>query len=159
MAGKKGQKKSGLGNHGKNSDMDVEDRLQAIVLTDSYETRFMPLTAVKPRCLLPLANVPLIEYTLEFLAKAGVHEVFLICSSHANQINDYIENSKWNLPWSPFKITTIMSPEARCTGDVMRDLDNRGIITGDFILVSGDVLTNIDFSKMLEFHKKNAFAR
>lgn len=154
MAGKKGQKKSGLGNHGKNSDMDVEDRLQAVVLTDSYETRFMPLTAVKPRCLLPLANVPLIEYTLEFLAKAGVHEVFLICSSHANQINDYIENSKWNLPWSPFKITTIMSPEARCTGDVMRDLDNRGIITGDFILVSGDVLTNIDFSKMLEFHKK-----
>ncbi|CAI4347528.1 CPI_1c_G0010700.mRNA.1.CDS.1 [Saccharomyces cerevisiae] len=154
MAGKKGQKKSGQGNHGKNSDMDVEDRLQAVVLTDSYETRFMPLTAVKPRCLLPLANVPLIEYTLEFLAKAGVHEVFLICSSHANQINDYIENSKWNLPWSPFKITTIMSPEARCTGDVMRDLDNRGIITGDFILVSGDVLTNIDFSKMLEFHKK-----
>ncbi|CAI4343484.1 BEM_collapsed_G0011090.mRNA.1.CDS.1 [Saccharomyces cerevisiae] len=154
MAGKKGQKKSGQGNHGKNSDMDVEDRLQAVVLTDSYETRFMPLTAVKPRCLLPLANVPLIEYTLEFLAKAGVHEVFLICSSHANQINDYIENSKWNLPWSPFKITTVMSPEARCTGDVMRDLDNRGIITGDFILVSGDVLTNIDFSKMLEFHKK-----
>lgn len=36
----------------------------------------------------------------------------------------------------------------------MIDLDNRGIITGDFILVSGDVLTNIDFSKMLEFHKK-----
>lgn len=154
MAAKKGQKKSGQSNHGKNSDMDVEDRLQAVVLTDSYETRFMPLTAVKPRCLLPLANVPLIEYTLEFLAKAGVHEVFLICSSHANQINAYIENSKWNLPWSPFKITTIMSPEARCTGDVMRDLDNRGIITGDFILVSGDVLTNLDFSKMLEFHKK-----
>ncbi|CAI4038083.1 hypothetical protein SMKI_04G4230 [Saccharomyces mikatae IFO 1815] len=154
MAAKKGQKKGGQSNHGKNSDMDVEDRLQAVVLTDSYETRFMPLTAVKPRCLLPLANVPLIEYTLEFLAKAGVHEVFLICSSHANQINDYIEKSKWNLPWSPFKITTIMSPEARCTGDVMRDLDNRGIITGDFILVSGDVLTNIDFSKMLEFHKK-----
>ncbi|QHS72413.1 translation initiation factor eIF2B catalytic subunit epsilon [Saccharomyces paradoxus] len=157
MAAKKGQKKSGQSNHGKNSDMDVEDRLQAVVLTDSYETRFMPLTAVKPRCLLPLANVPLIEYTLEFLAKAGVHEVFLICSSHANQINAYIENSKWNLPWSPFKINTIMSPEARCTGDVMRDLDNRGIITGDFILVSGDVLTNIDFSKMLEFHKKMHF--
>lgn len=154
MAPKKGQKKNGQNNHAKNSDMDVEDRLQAVVLTDSYETRFMPLTAVRPRCLLPLANVPLIEYTLEFLAKAGVHEVFLICSSHANQINDYIENSKWNLPWSPFKITTIMSPEARCTGDVMRDLDNRGIITGDFILVSGDVVTNIDFSKMLEFHKK-----
>lgn len=146
-------KKGSVGNSN-SRDVDVEDRFQAVVLTDSFETRFMPLTADKPRCLLPLANVPLIEYTLEFLANAGVNEVYLTCSSHANQIDEYIENSKWNLPWSPFKISTILAPEARSVGDVMRDLDNRGIITGDFILVSGDVITNIDISKMIEFHRK-----
>lgn len=149
-------KKGSVGNsHSRGDrDMDVEDRFQAVVLTDSFETRFMPLSADKPRCLLPLANVPLIEYTLEFLATAGVNEVYLTCSAHANQIDEYIENSKWNLPWSPFKISTILSPEARSVGDVMRDIDNRGIITGDFILVSGDVITNMDISKMMEFHKK-----
>lgn len=155
MAGKKNKSKNDShSNGGKKSDMDVEDRLQAVVLTDSFETRFMPLTAVKPRCLLPLANVPLIEYTLEFLAKAGVSEVYLICSSHANQVDDYIEKSKWNSNWSPFKVSSIMSPEARSVGDIMRDLDNRGMITGDFILISGDVITNVDFTKMLEFHRK-----
>ena len=71
-----------------------DDRFQAIVLTDSFETRFMPLTSILPRCLLPLANVPLIEYTLEFLANAGVNEVYLMCSSHADQIQEYIEKSK-----------------------------------------------------------------
>ncbi|CCK68124.1 translation initiation factor eIF2B catalytic subunit epsilon KNAG_0A04520 [Huiozyma naganishii CBS 8797] len=148
--------KSGAKNSAKKgADVDVEDRLQAVILTDSFETRFMPLTAVKPRCLLPLSNVPLIEYTLEFLATAGVSEVYLICSSHANQVDAYMEKSKWNLPWSPFKVSTIMFPEARSVGDVMRDLDNRGIITGDFILISGDVVTNVDFNnKLLEFHKK-----
>lgn len=151
MAGKKGKSTN---NGPKKEEVDVEDRLQAVVLTDSYETRFMPLTASKPRCLMPLANVPLIEYTLEFLAKAGANEVYLVCSAHAEQVNEYIEQSKWNLPWSPFKVNTIMNPEARSVGDVMRDLDNRGIITGDFILVSGDVVTNIDFSKMFEFHKE-----
>jgi len=130
-----------------------DERLQAIVLTDSFETRFMPLTSVKPRCLLPLANVPLIEYTLEFLAKAGVDEVYLMCCSHADQIQDYIEKSKWNVPWSPFKIQTIMSLESRSVGDAMRDLDNRGLITGDFLLVSGDVVTNIQFDKVMEAHK------
>ncbi|KAH3674334.1 hypothetical protein WICMUC_003360 [Wickerhamomyces mucosus] len=130
-----------------------DERLQAIVLTDSFETRFMPLTSVKPRCLLPLANVPLIEYTLEFLAKAGVDEVYLMCCSHADQISEYIENSKWNKPWSPFKIQTIMTLESRSVGDAMRDLDNRGLITGDFLLVSGDVVTNIQFDKVLEQHK------
>lgn len=129
-----------------------DERFQAIVLTDSFETRFMPLTAVKPRCLLPLANVPLIEYTLEFLARAGVNEVYLMCSSHADQIQAYIEQLKWaNNPI--FSVTTVMSLESRSVGDAMRDLDNRGLITGDFLLVSGDVVTNIDFAKVMNFHK------
>ncbi len=62
MAGKKNKgNKNDNSNGSKKQEVDVEDRLQAVVLTDSFETRFMPLTAVKPRCLLPLANVPLIE--------------------------------------------------------------------------------------------------
>lgn len=154
MAAKKGKGNGKASIIGTKSEMVQDDRLQAIVLTDSFETRFMPLTSEKPRCLLPLANVPLIEYTLEFLAKAGANEVYLVCSSHAKLINEYIEGSKWNLPWSPFKVTTLMSPEARSVGDAMRDLDNRGIITGDFILVSGDVITNIEFDKVLEFHRR-----
>lgn len=129
-----------------------DERFQAIVLTDSFETRFMPLTAVKPRCLLPLANVPLIEYTLEFLAKAGVNEVYMMCSSHADQIDEYIQKSKWSTH-SSFTIKTVMSLESRSVGDAMRDLDNRGLITGDFLLVSGDVVTNIDFDKVMAFHK------
>lgn len=132
----------------------VDERFQAIVLTDSFETRFMPLTAVHPRCLLPLANVPLIEYTLEFLANVGVNEVYLMCSAHADQIQEYIENSKWMGDNSPFSVTTIMSIESRSVGDTMRDLDNRGLIAGDFLLVSGDVVTNMDFSKALQFHKQ-----
>lgn len=130
-----------------------DERLQAIVLTDSFETRFMPLTSVRPRCLLPLANVPLIEYTLEFLAKAGVDEVYFMCCSHADQIQEYIDKSKWSSPWSPFKVHTIMTLESRSVGDAMRDLDNRGLITGDFLLVSGDVVTNIQFEKVMEVHK------
>lgn len=154
MAGKKNKSHNNGSKHGKKTELVQDERLQAIVLTDSFETRFMPLTSVKPRCLLPLANVPLIEYTLEFLAKAGVNEVYLICASHAEQVNEYIENSKWNLPWSPFKVSTIMSLESRSVGDAMRDLDNRGLITGDFILVSGDLVTNMEFDKALEAHRK-----
>ena len=47
-----------------------------------------------------------------------------------------------------------MSIESRSVGDTMRDLDNRGLIAGDFLLVSGDVVTNMDFSKALQFHKQ-----
>lgn len=142
----------------KNNNKDAgedDQKMQAIVLADSFQTRFMPLTSVKPRCLLPLANVPLIEYTLEFLAQANViNEVYIMCCSHSDQIQEYIDNSKWTNVSSPFKkIQTIASKESRSVGDAMRDVDSRGLITGDFILVSGDVVTNLDISKVLEDHK------
>jgi translation initiation factor eIF-2B subunit epsilon len=82
-----------------------------------------------------------------------VNEVYLMCSSHADQIQEYIDSSKWNSSQSPFTISTVMSLESRSVGDAMRDLDNRGLITGDFILISGDVVTNIDFAKAHQIHK------
>ncbi|ODV83540.1 hypothetical protein CANARDRAFT_9594 [[Candida] arabinofermentans NRRL YB-2248] len=142
-----------------NNDSDEEPKLQAIVLTDCFQTKFMPLTSIKPRCLLPLANVPLIEYTLEFLAQSNVSEVYLMCCSHADQIQQYIDESIWNLSSSPFKkIQTIMSLESRSVGDIMRDVDSRGLITGDFIMVSGDVVTNMDLTKAISIHKQRKLA-
>lgn len=138
-----------------NKDTEDEPKMQAIVLADSFQTRFMPLTSVKPRCLLPLANVPLIEYTLEFLAQSDVvEEVYIMCCSHSGQIQEYIDSSKWVNLSSPFKkIQTIASKESRSVGDAMRDLDSRSIINGDFILISGDVVTNLDINQALENHK------
>jgi len=40
--------------------------------------------------LLPLANTPLIEYTFEFLANAGVEEIFVYCGAHKGQVEEYI---------------------------------------------------------------------
>lgn len=131
----------------------VEDRFQAFVLTDSFELRFLPLADVQPRCLLPLANVPLLEYTLEFLAKANVNEVYLMCTSHGEAIKQYVAQLKW-ADNRVFTVNVILLLESTLIGDAMRDIDNRGIVTGDFLLVQGDVVTNIDFSKVMAKHKQ-----
>ncbi|PRT57051.1 Translation initiation factor eIF-2B subunit epsilon [Wickerhamiella sorbophila] len=135
----------------------IEERdLQAVVLCDSYEERFYPLTKDKPRCLLPLANTPLIEYTLEFLVSAKVTEVYLMCCSHADQVTEYITRSRWGSqsPHVPFKLHTIELPNTLSVGDAMRDLDSRGIIKSDFLLISGDVVCNMDFNKIWDGHVK-----
>ena len=51
--------------------------MQAVVLADSFAKNFRPVTLEMPKMLMPLASLPMIEYTLEFLATAGVQEVFL----------------------------------------------------------------------------------
>ncbi|KAL8706205.1 MAG: hypothetical protein Q9201_000711 [Fulgogasparrea decipioides] len=131
-----------------------EESLQAVVLADSYETRFTPFTLERPRCLLPLANTPLIEYALEFLASAGVEDIFVYCGLHTEQVEDYISASKWKLPSSPFKNVSILKSDATSVGDALRDLDNRDLITGDFLLVSGDVVSNVSVEPALARHRE-----
>lgn len=127
-------------------------QLQAVVLCDTYQTRFWPLTQDCPRCLLPLANTPLLEYTLEFLVSAQVSEVYLIARSHAGQVAEYIRQSKWASTYSPFIVHIIELPNSLSVGDAMRDLDARGVIKSDFLLISGDVVCSVDFEKIWDAH-------
>ncbi|KAJ5297778.1 hypothetical protein PENANT_c012G01579 [Penicillium antarcticum] len=136
-----------------NAAEDVEETFQAVVLADTFETRFEPFTREKPRCLLPLANTPLIEYTLEFLANAGVEEVFLYGGAHSDQLEKYINASKWRALSSPFKHLSFLKSTSTSVGDVMRDLDGKHLITGDFIVVSGDVISNLPIEGALAAHR------
>ena len=137
----------------KGAEEDEEDVLQAVVLADTFETRFAPLTLERPRCLLPLANVPLIEYTLEYLANAGVQDVFLYGGAHTDQVERYIEASKWKLPTSPFKKFVFLRSAASSVGDVMRDLDGKNFITSDFLAVSGDIISNFPIEDAWKQHR------
>lgn len=131
----------------------------------------------RSQCLLPLANTPLIEYTLEFLANAGVQEVYVYCGSHAEQLEDYIQQvilcasdlssyfteptlipplysaSRWISKSSPFRALKILKSTATSVGEAMRNLDQLDVITGDFLLVSGDVISNMNLEPALIKHR------
>jgi translation initiation factor eIF-2B subunit epsilon len=53
----------------------TEQPLQAVLLADSFTNTFRPISLEKPKVLMPLCNIPLFDYTIEFLASAGVEEV------------------------------------------------------------------------------------
>jgi len=77
-------------------DFKQEELLQAVVIADSFNIRFVPLTNCRPRALLPLVNVPILDYTLEFLSAAGVQRTIVFCCAHAEQIKLHIQQSKWS---------------------------------------------------------------
>lgn len=131
-----------------------EDPLQAVVLADTFETKFAPFSLERPRCLIPLANTPLIEYTLEYLASSGVQDVFLYAGAHIEQVETYLTASKWLSKSSPFRNLTMLRCMATSVGDIMRDLDQKQLINGDFICVSGDVVSDFPIAKALRAHKQ-----
>ncbi|KAG1803652.1 nucleotide-diphospho-sugar transferase [Suillus plorans] len=134
---------------------DEEEVLQAVVLADSFNKRFKPLTTHKPRCLLPICNAPLLDWTFESLALAGVQEIFVICRSHAELVKTAIKNSKWSKPGAGLKIVPIVTAKETFTpGDAMRDIYTHGIITSDFVLVTGDLVSNIHIGDVVREHKE-----
>ncbi|KAJ3373407.1 hypothetical protein GGF31_000840 [Allomyces arbusculus] len=133
--------------------LEAEEILQAVVVADSFDEKFMPLTRDLPRCLLPLCNVPLIEYTLEFLAVADVKEVFIVCCAHSDLIKEYILSSKWNDDTSSMKVNIIVSRSSMSMGDVLRELDSKSLLKHDFILVNGDVVSNLRLDGVLATHR------
>ena len=103
--------------------------------------------------MLPLANTPLIEYTFEFLANAGVEEVFVYCGAHREQVEDYISRSKWSAQSSPFSRLELIQSTSHSIGDAMRDLDSRSLLVGDFLIVYGDVVSNLPLESALVAHR------
>nr|XP_011737997.1 translation initiation factor eIF-2B subunit epsilon [Macaca nemestrina] len=127
--------------------------LQAVLVADSFDRRFFPISKDQPRVLLPLANVALIDYTLEFLTATGVQETFVFCCWKAAQIKEHLLKSKWCRPTSLNVVRIITSELYRSLGDVLRDVDAKALVRSDFLLVYGDVISNINITRALEEHR------
>uniref|UniRef100_F7E6V2 Translation initiation factor eIF2B subunit epsilon n=1 Tax=Callithrix jacchus TaxID=9483 RepID=F7E6V2_CALJA len=152
-------KRSGAGSGGgggggaRGAEEEPTPPLQAVLVADSFDRRFFPISKDLPRVLLPLANVALIDYTLEFLTATGVKETFVFCCSKAAQIKEHLLKSKWCRPTSLNVVRIITSALYRSLGDVLRDVDAKALVHSDFILVYGDVISNINITRALEEHR------
>ncbi|XP_003457489.1 translation initiation factor eIF2B subunit epsilon [Oreochromis niloticus] len=152
--GKQSRSASGLSGRKGAGDQEEEDQpLQAVLVADSFNRRFFPVTKDQPRALLPLGNVAMIDYTLEFLTSTGVQETFVFCCWMASKIKAHLQKSKWCRPSSPNTVHIITSDLYRSLGDVLRDVDAKSLVRSDFVLVYGDVVSNIDISQALQEHR------
>ncbi|XP_066459156.1 translation initiation factor eIF2B subunit epsilon isoform X2 [Eleutherodactylus coqui] len=127
--------------------------LQAVLIADSFNRRFYPITKDRPRALIPVANVALIDYTLEFLTATGVKETFVFCCWMANDIKEHLRNSKWCQATSSNIVRVVTSELYRSLGDVLRDVDAKSLVRSDFLLVTGDVVSNINVEAALQEHR------
>nr|XP_034300396.1 translation initiation factor eIF-2B subunit epsilon isoform X2 [Crassostrea gigas] len=134
-------------------DIQQEDVFQAVVIADSFNVRFAPITNEKPKSLLPLANIPILDYTLEFLVTAGVQEIFVFCCHLADQIRTHIRQSKWS-ECSSCTITPVLSESCMSMGDALREIHDKSVIRSDFVLVFGDTVANLRLQDVLQEHKK-----
>jgi len=133
-----------------------KEGLLAVLLGDLYSNNLAPLTITSPLSLLPVAGRPLLDITLDSLRLAGVTEVLLYLSSHPGMVKSWLASSRWSSQPSPLTITIIVNEECMSVGDACRDLDEKGVVRGDFLLVGAGLIAGggLCLDLALERHKQ-----
>jgi UTP--glucose-1-phosphate uridylyltransferase len=66
---------------------------KAVLPAAGFGTRFLPATKAVPKELLPIVDKPTIQYIMEEVVHAGIHEVILITGREKGSIEDHFDTS------------------------------------------------------------------
>lgn len=174
-----------------------EEILQAVILADSFNKRFKPLTVNKPRVRV-MTHWSWLTLTLQLILSSVCFRfaMYLYWTGHSKLLHllaskkymlyadrmltrsrqpsgvsfttyahlstsrlslyfAFCRESKWSQPRSGIKIVPIITAkEAFSAGDAMRDIYTHGIITSDFVLVSGDLVSSVRIDEVVRVHKE-----
>ncbi|CAK9796509.1 Translation initiation factor eIF-2B subunit epsilon [Anthophora plagiata] len=131
--------------------MEKKEIIQAVVLADDFVTSLTPVQDIFPSILMPVINVPLLDYLVETLIKSRVQELFLYCSNHVDLIRTYVKEKKW----LRITISLIISDGCTSFGDALRDIDTKGSIRDNFILIRGNAFINANLASLISDHCAN----
>ena len=125
--------------------------MKAIVLVGGEGTRLRPLTYSSPKQMLPIVGTPMLERVLANLAFHGVSEVVLSLGYMPDRfIETYPEFVVSGLP-----VSYAVEPEPLDTAGAIRFAADHARVSETFVVVNGDVLTDLDLTALTAFHRSH----
>jgi mannose-1-phosphate guanylyltransferase len=121
--------------------------VQAVILVGGEGTRLRPLTSTVPKPVVPLVDRPFIVYMLEWLKRHGVEDVILSCGFLATSVRNVLgDGSQLGL-----RLRFVEEPEPRGTAGALKYAES--FLDERFLMLNGDVLTDIDLTAQLAQHE------
>ena len=130
--------------------------MRAVVLAGGFGTRLRPLTLTRPKQMLPIVNVPLVERMIYHVAQFGVDEVVLSLGYRPDDIEAaYPTGTCPDSRGGQVKLQYAVEPEPLDTAGAIRFAALAAGIDERFLVFNGDVLTDLDVGRFLAFHEKS----
>jgi NDP-sugar pyrophosphorylase family protein len=124
--------------------------MKAMILAAGLGTRLAPLTAKRPKPLVPVGNRPIIEYAIYWLKAHGADEIIVNVHHHRDQMQHYLDEGR------PFGVRIYISEEPEILGTGGGIQKTHWFWDRDpFIVVNGDILTDIDIAAAYKVHLKS----
>ena len=120
------------------------------LMAGGFGTRLRPLTDNCPKPMLKLADKPILEILINNFIKAGFVNFYISTHYLAHMISDYFgDGSDWNI-----NIQYVHEEEPLGTGGALGLLPDN-VPDLPLIIVNGDIVTDVDFERVIQFHNKN----
>lgn len=126
--------------------------MKAVVLVGGFGTRLRPLTFTTPKQMLPIVGIPMIERVVRSLASHGVTDAVLSMGYRPDAFLDAYPDGTCggvNLHYA-------VEPEPLDTAGAVRFAAAAAKIDETFLVVNGDVLTDLDVRALWEFHDERS---
>ena len=125
--------------------------MRAVVLVGGFGTRLRPLTNDRPKQMLPIVGVPMIERVVATLGSHGVTEAVLSLGYRPDAFTDAYPDGIC----AGVLLHYAVEPDPLDTAGAVRYAALSAGIDDTFIVVNGDVLTDLDVTELWNFHKSH----
>lgn len=125
---------------------------RAVLLAGGKGTRLKPYTLTMPKPLVPICEYPIIEIIIRQLVKSGFDHITITVNHMADMIRAFCGNgSKWDI-----KIDYSLETKPLSTMGPLKLIKD---LPEDFLVMNGDVMTDLNFAEMYDEHvrQKNIF--
>ncbi len=130
--------------------------MKAMILAAGLGTRLRPLTDDRPKALAEIAGRTLLEITLTRLQSLGVREVIINVHHFADMILEYLKrNDNFGMRIEVSREENLLDTGGGLKKAAHFFLENSSDAEMPFLLHNVDVVSNIDFDRMLRFHNEN----
>jgi mannose-1-phosphate guanylyltransferase/phosphomannomutase len=120
----------------------------AIVMAGGFGTRMRPLTCNVPKPMLPIANRPVVEHGLRLLKRHGFDDIRMLLYYQPQVIREFFgDGTSLGL-----NLTYVTTETDLGTAGAVR-FAQKGL-DEPVLVISGDVLTDFDLTRVLEFHRE-----
>jgi len=125
----------------------VKTKMKAVILAAGEGKRLRPFTETMPKVMLPVANKPILEYVVESLKKAGIHDIVIVVGYKKEVIMEHFKDYK------DVKIEYVTQDKQIGTAHAL--LQAKKHIKNDFIVVSGDnIIDHKSFINLIKDESK-----
>jgi mannose-1-phosphate guanylyltransferase / phosphomannomutase len=122
--------------------------IKAVIMAGGFGTRLRPLTMNIPKPMVPLLNTPMMGHIVNLLKKHDIKDVLSVLYFNPEVITDFFEDGSNH----GVKMKYVMAEADYGTAGAVRNAAEH--LETRFIIISGDVLTDFDLTKAIEFHEK-----